>query len=367
VKPAAVRRGIVALTASAAGLLGACAGQPAEREAGPPHSRGSATIVAAAAVHGTEAPATEPPGTGAPDSSVVAPPTTAAPAPPTPPAGPPPPGVPARVPPPEGIVAPGAEKVPFSGFWAPIGPLVGGTPAMYGTRVPTAPGSPTAVGVAWIDPGAVRFQFQPGTTDPPGPWGTPSRVLPEWQSTLAAVFNGGFKTKDSRGGIFLDGRLTAPLRPGAASAVLTKDGVLTIGAWGRDVGPGFDVVAVRQNLDLMVDGGHNLAVDNTAWGATLKGALRVPRSALGMRADGSIMYVGGPDLTAKELGDILVEVGCQRAMELDINGTWVLFTSFVWDPVAAAAVPTRLNDAMVGVGRFLVNDERDFFSVFVRF
>jgi hypothetical protein len=117
----------------------------------------------------------------------------------------------------------------------------------------------------------------------------------------------------------------------------------------------------------MVDNGHSTVVDNAVWGATLKGAVRVARSAVGVRSDGAIIYVGGPDMTAKELGDVLVNAGCLRAMELDINPTWVTFTSFVWNADTATPDATKLNDAMVrSPQRFLTDDERDFFSLFVR-
>ena len=54
-------------------------------------------------------------------------------------------------------------------------------------------------------------------------------------------------------------------------------------------------------------------------------------------------------------------------MELDINPTWVTFTSFVWNADTRHAEGTKLNDAMVrSPDRFLVADERDFFSLFTR-
>jgi hypothetical protein len=242
---------------------------------------------------------------------------------------------------------------------------------MFGTQYPTRPGSKIAVGVAWIDPGAVRAVFQPGTTDPPGKWGTPPYVLPEWQHDLAAAFNGGFKSKDSRGGMFLEGREAFPLRDGAASAVIDTDGVLTVGQWGRDVGMHDRVVSVRQNLELIVDGGRvNPRIrpnDISEWGATLDRKIEVPRSAVGVRPDGAIMYAGGPGLNARDIADVMAAIGCVRAMELDINAGWVTFNYFTWNNDTNAPLGAKLNGAMVRPEtRFLVADERDFFSLFKR-
>jgi len=51
----------------------------------------------------------------------------------------------------------------------------------------------------------------------------------------------------------------APLRPGAASLVIYRDGSSTVAKWGRDAKLSSNVVAVRQNLDLLVDNGKAVA------------------------------------------------------------------------------------------------------------
>ena len=52
------------------------------------------------------------------------------------------------------------------------------------------------------------------------------------------------------------GRMVLPLRTGAASFVVYRNGSSTVGQWGRDVTMTPDVVSVRQNLDLLVDNGQ---------------------------------------------------------------------------------------------------------------
>src|SRR5205807_5606172 len=106
-----------------------------------------------------------------------------------------------------------------------------------------------------------------------------------------------------------------------------RNGALNIGAWNRDVVLTPDVEAVLQNLTLLVDAGqvdpaisHN---DTRAWGATLKGKIAVARSGIGVTADGALIYVAGPALTAKTLAESLQRAGAVRAMALDLNPEWV--------------------------------------------
>ena len=43
----------------------------------------------------------------------------------------------------------------------------------------------------------------------------------------------------------------------------------------------------------------------------------------GERADGSIVYIGSPGLSASGMANTLVRAGVQRAMVLDMNNWWV--------------------------------------------
>jgi hypothetical protein len=59
---------------------------------------------------------------------------------------------------------------------------------------------------------------------------------------------------DANGGYWQDGQSAAPLRRGAASMVLYKDGHVDVVNW-QAAAPGPDVAAVRQNLGLLVENG----------------------------------------------------------------------------------------------------------------
>ena len=83
-------------------------------------------------------------------------------------------------------------------------------------------------------------------------------------------------------------------------------------------------VAVRQNLDLLVDNGQpvpglDCQLQLRRWGNTLGGAVHVWPSGIGVTSDGALVYVGGTGLSIVDLANLLVRAGAVRAMEMDIN------------------------------------------------
>ncbi|HVX20630.1 MAG TPA: phosphodiester glycosidase family protein [Acidimicrobiales bacterium] len=266
-------------------------------------------------------------------------------------------GGPPHLPPPAPMRPPASPPIAGEGAWSPAGRTVGGVPAVYVTTVrPDAVHTSYVVGVAWMDTRLLRATLYSGSQIPGGgPYTHTAPVQPPAARRLVAAFNAGFLMPAADGGYYTDGRTVLPLRTGAASFVVYRDGTATVGQWGRDVGMGPDVVSVRQNLDLLVDDGQPVpgldVADTTQWGATLGNAVYVWRSGLGVTADGALVYVGGPGLNITDLADLLVRAGAVRAMELDINTTWVNYTTY--DPPtaggpAAAANGTELLPAMAG-------------------
>ena len=243
------------------------------------------------------------------------------------------------------------------GQWSPAGRLVGGIPAVYeATLRPDAVHTSYVVGVAWMDTKLLRATLYSGSQIPGGgPYAKTAPIQPADASSLVAAFNAGFLMSAADGGYYTEGRTVVPLRPGAASFVVYASGLSTVGQWGRDVTMARDVVSVRQNLDLLVDGGQPVAglnaADTTKWGATLGNNVFVWRSGLGVTADGALVYVGGPGLDITDLADILVRAGAVRAMELDINTDWVHFATYAPPGGGGAAGPqngTNLLSDMVG-------------------
>ncbi len=133
------------------------------------------------------------------------------------------------------------------------------------------------------------------------------------------------------------------------------------------------VAAVRQNLVLIVDGGFvtpEVSQDsNRLWGATLRNEVLVWRSGVGVTRQGGLLYAAGPGLSVQSLADVLRHAGAVRAMELDINSSWVAFVSY---RPAAGAQPEAANGAKLLSGmsgntsRYLGASTRDFFAVLAR-
>jgi hypothetical protein len=270
-----------------------------------------------------------------------------------------------------------SPAIPGEGQWAPAGRTVGGIPALYTTTLrPDAVHTSYVVGVAWMDTKLLKATLYSGSQIPGGgPYAHTAPVGSTASTSLVAAFNAGFLMAGAQGGYFTDGKSVIPLRTGAASFVVYADGSATVGQWGRDVSMTPQVVSVRQNLDLLVDNGQPVpgldAADTTQWGFTLGNRVYVWRSGLGVTADGALVYVGGPGLNITDLADLLVRAGAVRGMELDINTTWVNFTSYspsTADGAASAANGTELLPAMAGSpGRYFESWwARDFITMSAR-
>jgi hypothetical protein len=262
--------------------------------------------------------------------------------------------------------------LPGEGDWQPTGPLVDGVPAMYVAQFRANDVYTSQITSAvWLDPRLLRLELVPGSTEPGGTWAHPPYVTTAELPYLVAAFNGGFRFQDARGGIYLEGRAGVPLVAGAASFVTYKDGTENIGAWGTEVSMSPAVESVLQNVVLLVNNGRLAPsatyTDNAIWGYTLGGEYVVPRSGIGVTADGALVYVAGPALTAKSLAESLQRAGAVRAMTLDINPEWVTFNFYSHAAGQLAQVTgTKLYPEMQRpADRYLppVWEARDFFEV----
>ncbi len=297
-----------------------------------------------------------------------------------------------HLPKPANVAVPdGVTPVANEGVWQPIGPLVGGAQAIYTTQVrPDSVRTSILDGLAWMDPKLVRFDLHPGTEEPGGKWTIPAQVAVDQRLQLLAAFNSGFRMDDARGGFYLNGTTQRPLRDGAASFVIFKNGTASVGMWGRDFTMSDDIVAVRQNLDLILDngggapsaGGTPTATaapgvpapglnDNAdgAWGATFGNKILTWRSAVCITGSGAIVYGYGNGLGALSLSQLMLRAGCARAMQLDINTVWTTYNTYSaatpGDP--ASVFGTKLLPESWKPGdRYLSNDARDFFAVLSR-
>lgn len=187
---------------------------------------------------------------------------------------------------------------------------------------------------------------------------------------LAAAFNGGFRFSTGAGGFEAYGRVGAPIQSGLASIVTYSDGTTDIGSWHQEVpAPGKTVVTVRQNLSLLIDHGRPAAnVDClTCWGATLGGVIDPARSALGVTADGRLIWAGGENLTVSQLVGALLGARVVRAAELDINPEWVAGYLYGHRGGHGPLAPVPVLASQHGIpGQYLAPWSRDFFTVVAR-
>ena len=290
---------------------------------------------------------------------------------------PPPSSVPPHLAAPSPMALVAQPPMAGEGQWRPVGRLVGGVPAVYETFVrPDSVHTSVVTGVAWMDTKLLSATLYSGSKIPGGgPWKNTAPVSPQAADSLVAAFNAGFLMSNANGGYYTQGTTVDPLRTGAASFVIYRDGTATVGQWGRDVSMTPNVVAVRQNLDLLVDGGQPVAGlnanDTTRWGYTLGNQVYVWRSGVGVTADGALVYAAGPNLNIVDLANVLARAGAVRAMELDINTDWVNFTSYApttsTAPAAAANGTTLLPTMSGGPGRYFESWwDRDFFTMSAR-
>ena len=260
-----------------------------------------------------------------------------------------------------------APPLAGEGVWTPIA-RAGGVDAVWAASIRPLAKYPSVVGTfAIVDQTNMTAAMFNGSDIPGGTgWALGNRVPDELHSSLRAGFNGGFRFEHIKGGYKTEGRVVRELKAGEGTLALTAAGKVTIGEFGRDVLDDGKFVSMRQNLPLLVDGGLSMvdAHSGTWWGADYGDVIYVLRSSVCQLADGRIMYGAVGKVDAHLLAASLASLGCQRAMQLDINGTWPTFFTFPVDAHGTIA-PTLLDRRMGGgKGRYLTGSTREFFAFF---
>lgn len=272
-------------------------------------------------------------------------------------------------------IAPVAGAAPLSGegIWVPGRVDAAGTPASYTTYFRPDPAHASIVAAAaWMRSSDTAAHLVAGTREPGGSaWPGNAQVNPADVPALVATFNSGWKLKDITGGYYQDGRTAAALVTGEASAVIDDQGRLTVGQWGRDVTMNPHVRAVRQNLQLIVDGGvpvDGLAANgNGRWGNSRNQLQYTARSGLGTTASGDLVYVAGTAMNLQTLATAMADAGIVRGMELDIHSNMPSFASWTATGQGTTIAPVKLLPAMQRpADRYLAPDQRDFFYLTLR-
>jgi hypothetical protein len=266
------------------------------------------------------------------------------------------------------LVTPAADG---EGAWQALGRTGRGRrPYVWATWFRPDPASTSVtVAAAEIAQDGVRTRLIAGTRDPGGVWPEGARVPPGDRSHLVAAFNAGFMFGDTKGGFAADGRTSKPLVDGLATAVIDARGRLAVERWtsGPSLPPG--LIAARQNLDLIVEGGRPVPGlhESSAgrWGTDRNQLQYTWRSALGTTADGRLLYVAGDHLDLTDIAVALAHAGAVVGMQLDIHAALVTFNAFSpgpRGPTGEKLVPAMSRPA----DRYLAADQRDFFAVLAR-
>ena len=239
---------------------------------------------------------------------------------------------------------------------------IGDRPAMWIARR-------QGVTLVRMNQGVVHLALHAGSVDPGGTgWRFGDAVAGREIRHLILGFNGGFKFSTGSGGFVSFGHVGVALSAGDGSIVTYGNGTTQIGAWEHGVpAHGLAIASVRQNLHLLID--HGVPAGSVAgcgmacWGVTIGNQPAVARSALGIRADGQLVWAAGEGLTVGQLADGMIAAGVQRAVQLDINPDWVAGYLYLHHP-AAPLTPVPVVPGQYGIyGHLLVPYSRDFFTV----
>ena len=219
---------------------------------------------------------------------------------------------------------------------------------------------------AWIRSSTSELALYPGY-EGPGPTSLsrgPEQVPPSARVRLLATFNAGFYEADARAGFYVNHTLYYPMLAGLATVVRYRSGRVDVIAWHGGARPPANVLMARQNLSLLVSNARPTpgSAVNSQWGLTLHGVAAVWRTALGVDAQGNLIYVAAPNQTAASLASLMLSVHAVRAMELDINPEWPIFVTY-GAPGALGATLFVPNPNQVP-NRFLYTSTKDFFAVF---
>ncbi len=237
---------------------------------------------------------------------------------------------------------------------------------VYATTFRPDPRATSVVYATWLRSSASILALYPGYLGPGAtslPRG-PEEVPPTARGRLLATFNAGFYEADSAAGFYVNRTLYFPMIRGLATVVRYTNGTVNVVSWAGGPRPGPNVVMARQNLALLVANARPtaLAADNGAWGLTLHGVPAVWRTALGVDASGNLIYAAAPAQTAASLAQVMVDLHCVRAMELDINPEWPIFVAY--GRPGALAPSLIVPNANQIPGRFLYPSTKDFFALF---
>lgn len=260
-----------------------------------------------------------------------------------------------------------SPALPGEGTWVPVA-MAGGQEAMWATSLrPLADTGGVVATMVAIDQTHLRAGLFNGSELPGGRWQRGNFVPKDLRPALVAAMNGGFRFDHMLGGYKTEGVEVKPLRNGDATLAVGRDGRLVLGRFGRDLSDDGTWLSLRQNLMLIVDDGASQVQqairEGVWWGADKGNAVYVKRSGVCELADGRLAYVMADPVDAEQFARSMIAMGCRKAIQMDINVDWPLFTTFSHD--TGSAIPHIVDRRMTGnARRALDGSTKDFFAFF---
>jgi Phosphodiester glycosidase len=261
--------------------------------------------------------------------------------------------------------------------WQPYGPMVNGANVLARVLIAKDPRRTyTGIALVRIDLSKLQLHVMPGYLEPSHSLQV-VRAIPNLgmvpandRAKLIAAFNGGFKTINGHFGMIVNGLTLVQPKPNVATVAVYHDGHVQIGAWGKDIFPSTDMVALRQNCPPLIDAGElnsDLSYNNrNEWGYTGNSDITW-RTGLGISQDGRyLIYAVGNGTSALTLAQALKDAGAYSAMQLDINQYYAHFETYQSDKSSNSTgfklVAERLLNKMINeVNIYLTPNARDFF------
>jgi hypothetical protein len=226
-----------------------------------------------------------------------------------------------------------------------ITPTAAGTaPAFVTSYVrPDVHRADVRVYVTLWDPRQIALHMEAGTTEPISASGEhgPGMVprTPEVIKHLVAAFNGGFQAQHGEYGMQANGIEYLPPKPYAATVAELRDGSIAFGTWPGPEAPQArpraepseatkdgavpdDIVAFRQNLTALIEGGKFNPWGRNWWGGTPPGwpdQIHSARSAICLTRDGFVGYFYSASISAEDLALGMIDARCTYGIHLDMN------------------------------------------------
>jgi hypothetical protein len=234
-----------------------------------------------------------------------------------------------------GDVGPMAFHAPGDGTWVAVTTRGDDArPAAFKTLVhPDVARAWAELFVVAIDLSRTDLHFVAGSTDPEATTAEgralhrPALIPEDDRSNLVAAFNGGWKAEHGHYGVKVDGVTLLPPRD-TACTVTVLDNTVRVAPW-TDLHAMEDAMHFYRQTPpcLYHEGVRNPdLVDGGSWGAAVGGGAVIRRSAIGLDAKGTTLFVGvSNNTTAPALADGMNHAGAVEIAELDVNWSYPKF------------------------------------------